>query len=126
MVDRWASSLPAKKITRAKGEGIVVGRQAEATRETMFLVNGSLKKHASSGGCPDLGFIELGKLTGSTSHYSTLDSGRRSILIFEILTRRQIVLLKQDSQAGGAFRYSKFRPGGNLRYPNFGNSWICG
>ena len=65
MVDRWASSSPAKKITRAKGEGIVVGRQAEAPRETMFPANGSEKKHASAGGCPDLGFVELGKLAGS-------------------------------------------------------------
>ena len=126
MVDRWASSSPAKKITRAKGEGIVVGRQAEAPRETMFLANGSEKKHASAGGCPDLGFVELGKLAGSTSHYSTLDPGRRGISKFEMPTRRQIGLLKQDSRAEGAFRYSIFRPGGNLGYPNFGIFLIGG
>jgi hypothetical protein len=71
----------------------------------MFPANRSEKNHASAGGCLDLGFVELGKLAGSTSHYSTLDLGRRGISILEILTTRQIGLLKQDSRAEGPFRY---------------------
>jgi hypothetical protein len=58
MVDGWAWSPQAKKITRATREGLVVGLQVEAPREMMFPANGSEKKQASTGGYLDLGFIE--------------------------------------------------------------------